>query len=69
MLKVKKKIGKTSSVNKNQDEISKIQNELKNSIKKSYLNDKKKRKQLTNMHNLLHKLEKNMRNYSMKTFN
>ena len=67
MLKVKKKIGKTSSVNKNQDEISKIQNELKNSMKKSYLNEK--RKQLTNMHNLLHKLEKNMRNYSMKTFN
>ena len=44
MLKVKKKIGKTSSVNKNQDEISKIQNELKNSIKKSYLNDQKKKK-------------------------
>ena len=43
MLKVKKKIGKTSSVNKNQDEISKIQNELKNSIKKSYLNDQKKK--------------------------
>ena len=40
----KKKIYKTN-LNKNQeDDISKIQNDLKNSIKKLYLSDKKKKK-------------------------
>ena len=43
MLKVKKKISK-KSVNKNQEgEITKIQTELKNSIKNLYLNDHKKK--------------------------
>ena len=44
MLKVKKKIHK-NVVNKNQeDDITKIQNELKNSIKNLYINDQKKKK-------------------------
>ena len=60
MLKVKKKIHK-NIINKNQeDDITKIQNELKNPIKNLYINNQKKRKQLTNMRNLLQKLEKNM---------
>ena len=43
MLKVKKKIHR--NVNKNQeDDITKIQNELKNSIKNLYINDQKKKK-------------------------
>ena len=44
MLKVKKKIHK-NIINKNQeDDITKIQNELKNSIKNLYINDQKKKK-------------------------
>ena len=44
MLKVKKKIHK-NVVNKNQeDHITKMQNELKNSIKNLYINDQKKKK-------------------------
>ena len=44
MLKVKKKISK-KAVNKDQeDDITKIQNELKNSLKNLYLNDQKKKK-------------------------
>ena len=44
MLKVKKKIHK-NVVNKNQeDDLTKIQNELKNSIKNVYINDQKKKK-------------------------
>ena len=43
MLKVKKKIHR--NVNKNrEDDITKIQNELKNSIKNLYINDQKKKK-------------------------
>ena len=43
MLKVKKKIHK-NVVNKHQeDDITKIQNELKNSIKKLYINNQKKK--------------------------
>ena len=69
MLKVKKKIHK-NIINKNQeDDITKIQNELKNSIKNLYINNQKKRKQLTNMRNLLQKLEKNMQNYNKKITN
>ena len=47
MSKVKKKKISKKPVNKNQeDDITKIQNKLKNSIKNLYLNDqKKKRKQ------------------------
>ena len=42
MLKMRKKIHKTN-LNKNQeDDISKIQNELKNSIKNLYLSNQKK---------------------------
>ena len=44
MLKVKKKIHK-NIINKNQeDDIKKIQNELKNSIKNLYINNQKKKK-------------------------
>ena len=44
MLKVKKKIRK-NVVNKNQeDDITKIQNELKKSVKNLYINDQKKEK-------------------------
>ena len=43
MLKVKKKISK-KAVNKDQEDgITKIQNELKNSVKNLYLNDQKKK--------------------------
>ena len=43
MLKVKKKIHR--NVNKNQEnDITKIQNELKNSMKNLYINDQKKKK-------------------------
>ena len=43
MLKVKKKIHR--NVNKNQEnDITKIQNELKNSVKNLYINDQKKKK-------------------------
>ena len=69
MLKVKKKIGK-NPVSKNQeDDITKIQNELFSSIKNLYLSDQKKRKQLTNMRNLLQHLEKNMHNCNKKIIN
>ena len=43
MLKVKKKIHKTN-LNKNQeDEFSKVQNDLKNSIKNLFISDQKKK--------------------------
>ena len=58
MLKVKKKISKNA--NKNQeDEITQLQTEIKNSIKNLYISDQKKRKQLTNMRSFL---QKNMLN-------
>ena len=41
MLKVKKKIHKTNYSKNQEDDISKIQNDLKNSIKNLYINDKK----------------------------
>ena len=69
MLKVKKKKKKIHKINikKNQDdEILKIKNDLKNSIKNIFISDQKKRKQLTNMLSLLQKLEKNMQNYNKK---
>ena len=48
MLKVKKKVHKTN-LNKNQeDDISKIQKELKNSIKNLYLSDQKKKQNKKN---------------------
>ena len=67
MLKVKKKILKNT--NKNQeDEITQFQTEIKYSIKNLYISDqKKKRKQLTNMHSFLQKLEENMLNCTKKT--
>ena len=40
MLKVKKKIHKTNYSKNQEDDISKIQNDLKNSIKNLYINDK-----------------------------
>ena len=46
MSKVKKKKISKKPVNKNQeDDITKIQNKLKNSIKNLYLNDQKKKKE------------------------
>ena len=70
MLKVKKKEIHKTNLNKNQeDDISKIQNDLKNSIKNLYISDEKKRKQLTNMRNSLQKLGTNMQNYNKKIIN
>ena len=72
MLKVKKKIHKTNYSKNRKNDISKIQNDFKNSIKNSYISDqkkKKKRKQLTNMRNSLQKLRTNMQNYNKKTIN
>ena len=43
MLKVKKKIHKTNYSKNEEDDISKIQNDLKNSIKNLYISDKKKK--------------------------
>ena len=68
MLKVKKKIHKTNLNKNEEDEISKVQNDLKNSRKNFFISDQKK-KQLTNMRNLLQKLEKNMQNYNKKIIN
>ena len=68
MLKVKKKIHKTNLKKNEEDEISKVQNDLKNSRKNLFISDQKK-KQLTNMRNLLQKLEKNMQNYNKKIIN
>ena len=44
MLKVKKKIHKTNYSKNQEDDISKIQNDLKNSIKNLYISDQKKKK-------------------------
>ena len=68
MLKVKKKIHKTNLNKNEEDEISKVQNDLKNSRKNLFISDQKK-KQLTNMRNLLQKLEKYMQNYNKKIIN
>ena len=68
MLKVKKKIHKTNYSKNQEDDISKIQNDLKNSIK-IYILVIKKRKQLTNMRNSLQKLGTNMQNYNKKIIN
>ena len=61
MLKVKKK-KQQNPKNKSQDEdLTQLQNEIKNSIKYLYISDqKKKKKQLMNMQNFLQKLEMNM---------
>ena len=65
MLKVKKKIQNTK--NKSQDEdLTELQNEIKNSISNLYISDQKKKKQLMNIQNLLQKLGMNMRNYKKK---
>ena len=69
MLKVKKKIHKTNYSKNQEDDISKIQNDLKNSIKNLYISDEKKRKQLTNMRHSLQKLGTNMQNYNKKIIN
>ena len=69
MLKVKKKIHKTNYSKNQEDDISKTHNDLKNSIKKLYISDQKKRKQLTNMCNSLQKLGTNMQNYNKKIIN
>ena len=69
ILKVKKKIHKTNYSKNQEDDISKIQNDLKNSIKNLYISDEKKRKQLTNMRNSLQKLGTNMQNYNKKIIN
>ena len=44
MLKVKKKIHKTNYSKNQEDDISKIQNDLKNSIKNLYIGDQNKKK-------------------------
>ena len=54
MLKVKKKI--QGPKNKSQDEdLTQLHNEIKNSIKNLYISDQEKKKQLMNMRNLLQK--------------
>ena len=68
MLKVKKKKIQNTK-NKSQDEdLTQLQNEIKNSIKDLYIGDQKKKekKQLMNMQNFLQKSEMNMRNYKKK---
>ena len=65
----KKKVHKTNYSKNQEDDISKIQNDLKNSIKNLYISDEKKRKQLTNMRNSLQKLGTNMQNYNKKIIN
>ena len=68
MLKVKKKKIQNTK-NKSQDEdLTQLQNEIKNSIKDLYIGDqkKKKKKQLMNMQNFLQKSEMNIRNYKKK---
>ena len=69
MLKVKKKIHKTNIKKNQDDEILKMQNDLRNSIKNLFISDQKERKQLTNLLSLLQKLEKNMQNYNKKIIN
>ena len=60
MLKVKKKIPSTKNQNQNED-VTQLHEEIKNSIKKIYLSDqKKKKKQLINISKLYQKLEMNM---------
>ena len=68
MLKVKKKKIQNTK-NKSQDEdLTQLQNEIKNSIKDLYIGDQKKKekKQLMNMQNFLQKSEMNIRNYKKK---
>ena len=68
MLKVKKTI--RNPKNKSQDDdLSELQNDIKNSIKIYILPIKKRKKQLTNMQNLLQELEMNMENYKKKIIN
>ena len=56
MLKAKKKIDKTN-LNKNQeDNISKIQNDLKNSMKDLYISDQKKKKTIDEYAQLVTKI-------------
>ena len=65
MLKVKKK--NQNPKNKSQDEdLTQLQNEIKNSIKNLCISDQKNKKQLMNMQNFLQKLEMNMQNYKKK---
>ena len=60
MLNVKKKIPSTKNKNQNED-VTQLHEEIKNSIKKIYLSDqKKKKKQLINISKLYQKLEMNM---------
>ena len=65
MLKVKKK--NQNPKNKSQDEdLTQLQNEIKDSIKNLYISDQKRKKQLMNMENFLQKLDMNMQNYKKK---
>ena len=61
MLKVKKKINKNKNIIQN-DDISKAQTDLKNSIKNLFIDGQKKKI-------LLQKLERNMLNYKMNVMN
>ena len=61
MLKVKKKINKNKNIIQN-DDISKAQTDLKNSIKNLFIDGQKKKI-------LLQKLERNMLNYKMNEMN
>ena len=60
MLKVKKKIPSTKNKNQNED-VTQLHEEIKNSMKKIYLSDQKKKKKTTNKYKKLYqKLEMNM---------
>ena len=65
MLKVKKKIPSTKNKNQNED-VTQLLEEIKNSIKNLYLSDQKKKKQLMNMLKFCQKLEMNTLYYKKK---
>ena len=65
MLKVKKKILSTENKHQNED-VTQLHEEIKNSIKNLYLSDQKRKKQLMNMLKFCRKLEMNSLYYKKK---
>ena len=64
MLKVKKKVPSTKNKNKNED-VTQLDEEIRNSIKNLYLSDQKKKKTM-NMLKFCRKLEMNTLYYKKK---
>ena len=62
MLKVKKKIPNIKNQNQNED-VSQLPEEIKNSKKKLFISDQKKRKQLKSMQRFCRKLEMKIHYY------